>query len=235
MDLSALSALNIGHARTLLVNGILDGSIEPVHFSSVREWRDRLHNEPKDYELKLEALNEALDESGVESLIEDGKVIASYVNNGETYQATVVYDHEKEEFLITSWGDFYEEWKTENVIEIDCKQLATIIHGVSHDPLIPWEEMVEGDREEYDSDEDFLEDAYIDIRLQVMDDHQWYFHSGDSQYDQDHRGYWGSSCVGKCASMEIAKGIAKELIEQAADAAADWDEAKTIKVYNDDN
>jgi hypothetical protein len=57
---------------------------------------------------------------------------------------------------------------TENVIDIDCKQLATIIHGVSHDPSIPWEECVEGDREEYDSDEDFLEDAYIDIRLSTL-------------------------------------------------------------------
>ncbi|MFN8993022.1 MAG: hypothetical protein ACK5X3_05070 [Pseudomonadota bacterium] len=123
---------------------------------------------------------------------------------------------------------------TENVIDIDCKQLATIIHGVSHDPSIPWEECVEGDREEYDSDEDFLEDAYIDIRLQVMDDHQWYFHSGDSQYDQDHRGAWGASSVGERVSMEKAMEIAKDLIEQAAEDACDC-LTKTIRSYNDDN
>lgn len=229
-----LTQLQIGHARTLLVNGILDGSIEPVHFSSVREWRDRCYNEPKDCELKLEALNEALDESGVEHLFEDGKCIASYVNTDDTNSPTILYDREEEEFVVTSWGEFYEEWKTENVIEIDCKQLAECIHGLSHDPLIPWEECVEGDREEYDSEEDFLGDAYIDIRLQVMDDHQWYFRSGDSSYDTDHRGAWGSSSVGKCVSMKKAMEIAKDLIEQAAESA-DYNLTKNIRGYNDGN
>jgi hypothetical protein len=234
MDLTQL-CLNGEGEKEFEIGKVLRGEIDPLWFLSVREWADDYHGEPEDWLLKLQAIDLIMEESGVEDLIEDGKPIASYVNNGDTYKPTVVYDHKKEEFLITSWGDFYEEWKTEHVIEVDCKELAECIHALSHSPLIPWEECVEGDRDEYDSDEDFLEDAYVDIRLQVYDDHQWSFRSGDSQYDTDHRGYWGSSSVGKCVSMKEAIEIAKELIEQASEAAADWDEAKTIKVYNDGN
>ena len=34
------------------------------------------------------------------------------------------------------------------------------------------------------------DDHGIELRLQVVDG-SWYLHSGDPQYDTDHRGYWG--------------------------------------------
>lgn len=233
MDLTQLRGID--YQKTAIKKIIL-GLNDPEKYEAVRNWRDRLYSEPLDYELKLRAIDSIMDAHGVEVLIADetGKAIASYVNTGDTYSATVLYDLENEEFLVTSWGDFYEEWKTKNVIEIDCKALAGCIHGLSHSPLIPWEEWVEDDREEYDSDEDFLDDAYIDIRLQVMDDHQWYFHSGDSSYDTDHRGAWGSSSVGKCVSMDEAMEIARDLIEQAAESA-DCCLTKQVRIYNDGN
>lgn len=221
-----LSALKIGYARTLLVDGLLDENIEPVHFSSVREWRDRCCREPKEYELKLEALNEALDGSGVEGLVEDGKLIASYVNNGDTYSPTILYDHENQEFLITSWGEFLEEWQKENVIEIDCEDVANEIHTISHLSTIDWDEWIENGETD--------DDPQIDIRLQVTEDNGYHVHYGLSDFDQDHYGAWGSSSVGKCVSMEDAMRIAKDLIEQAAESA-DCCLTKTIKVYNDGN
>lgn len=42
------------------------------------------------------------------------EAIAIYVNNGETYQETILYDTENERYLITSWGDFYEKWESRN-------------------------------------------------------------------------------------------------------------------------
>jgi len=36
--------------------------------------------------------------------------IALYVNKGDTYDTTLLYDTENNRFLITSWGDFYESW-----------------------------------------------------------------------------------------------------------------------------
>lgn len=54
------------------------------------------------------------------------------------------------------------------------------------------------------------EEATIDVRLRYFDG-DWYTYSGDSRYDQDHRGYWGSSCVGADLSEDGAKHLAKTL------------------------
>ena len=40
--------------------------------------------------------------------------VASYVNMGDTYVATILYDIEKGEFFVTSWGDWVEEYEREN-------------------------------------------------------------------------------------------------------------------------
>jgi len=60
-----------------------------------------------------------------------------------------------------------------------------------------------------------------DVRLQVWDDEQWIIRTGDSQYDQDHRGYWGSSCVPGVVNGIVkrfrSRDIAKDLLEQVKD------------------
>lgn len=33
-----------------------------------------------------------------------------YVNKGDTYDTTLCYDTEKDEYFIGSWGDWYENW-----------------------------------------------------------------------------------------------------------------------------
>lgn len=52
-----------------------------------------------------------------------------------------------------------------------------------------------------------------DIRLQVHDG--WQIHTGLSDYDQDHRGYWGASWVPRGCSRKMSREIARSLIEQA--------------------
>jgi hypothetical protein len=51
-----------------------------------------------------------------------------------------------------------------------------------------------------------------DVRLQVWPNGTWALHYGDSQYDQDHRGYWG------CGSLDgfpfDSMSLARDLIEQ---------------------
>lgn len=57
----------------------------------------------------------------------------------------------------------------------------------------------------------------IDVRLQVTPG-GWSTHTGDSSYDQDHRGFWGSSSMdGRTNCRELAK----DLIDQARDAHAE--------------
>lgn len=43
-----------------------------------------------------------------------GNILFIYVNMGEAYENTIIYDTEKEEFVAATWGDYYEENYSEN-------------------------------------------------------------------------------------------------------------------------
>ena len=74
----------------------------------------------------------------------------------------------------------------------------------------------------YCSREDLLSEdgdgAYTDVRLQVYEDGSWAIRSGSSDYDQDHRGYWGAYLLS--FDRENTTVIARDLLEQAKDHAA---------------
>jgi hypothetical protein len=55
------------------------------------------------------------------------------------------------------------------------------------------------------------EDFWVDVRLQVWPDGTWALHSGDSSYDQDHRGYWGASSLNGHPFNSMA--VARQLID----------------------
>ena len=70
----------------------------------------------------MEFANEALGGHGVEAIQGDDHFVDKfwrdtvllYVNMGDTYDATVLYDTESAEFTIGSWGDFMEDWEKED-------------------------------------------------------------------------------------------------------------------------
>lgn len=64
------------------------------------------------------------------------------------------------------------------------------------------------------------DDGGIDVRLQVHPDGTWTVNWGSSDYDQDHRGYWGSSSVPGDGRRFDSKDIARDLIEQAREHKA---------------
>jgi hypothetical protein len=59
----------------------------------------------------------------------------------------------------------------------------------------------------------------IDCRLRYFDGN-WSFLTGDSSYDQDHRGHWGASCVGANLAVSEAQNIACDLVEQVLESIA---------------
>lgn len=85
------------------------------------EWEEYAKDEPTVDDVMTRA-NEMLGGFGVESLESEyayvssyfQNIIALYVNMGETYNNTLIFDTEREEFLISSWGDFFESWEVEN-------------------------------------------------------------------------------------------------------------------------
>jgi len=64
------------------------------------------------------------------------------------------------------------------------------------------------------------DDEGVDVRLQVHPDGGWNVHWGDSSYDQDHRGYWGSSSVPGDNRRFSSKDVARDLIDQAKEQKA---------------
>jgi hypothetical protein len=69
-----------------------------------------------------------------------------------------------------------------------------------------------GPKEEFD-----IDDYLMDVRLQVYPNGQWAVRTGDSQYDQDHRGYWGAGFLSWDSDCEE---LAAALIDEAKDCAA---------------
>ena len=57
--------------------------------------------------------------------------------------------------------------------------------------------------------------AYLDIRLRLQADGSFDVFSGDPSYDQDHRGFWGSSSIAVDTDLEET---AHDLLNQALDA-----------------
>lgn len=63
-------------------------------------------------------------------------------------------------------------------------------------------------------------DSECDVRLQVYEDGQWAIRWGLSDYDQDHRGYWGSSSIEPTSTFGDLLEVAKDLISQAEEQEA---------------
>lgn len=97
--------------------------------------------ETKDVDEAMEFANEALDGHGVEAIAGDDyqvdkywmDTVLLYVNLGDTYDTTILYDTENAEFSVGSWGDFMEAWEEEG------------------------EDDEDGDEEDYSSDEEDAE------------------------------------------------------------------------------
>ncbi len=69
------------------------------------------------------------------------------------------------------------------------------------------------------------EDSGIDVRLNVQvaedcESYSWSLDTGDSSYDQDHRGFWGSSTVVWDDDEVTLVRAARDLVEQVLEHCA---------------
>lgn len=60
----------------------------------------------------------------------------------------------------------------------------------------------------------------MDVRLQVYDGGAWALRTGLSDYDQDHRGFWGASSITGGCLIKHLRDTAADLLEQVRDAHA---------------
>lgn len=62
-----------------------------------------------------------------------------------------------------------------------------------------------------------------DARLQVQGG-SYSLHTGSADYDQDHRGAWGCASIPRGCTWHEARDIARELLDDCANSAADMGE-----------
>jgi hypothetical protein len=106
----------IDSEKLKLIYKVINGSIDLDQFKSVNQWRKQCYNPPNELEEKLKALNELIDGFGIESSRMEGyyknhywsDCICLYVNQGESYAITIIYDVVNDRFEFTSWGDWIE-------------------------------------------------------------------------------------------------------------------------------
>lgn len=73
-------------------------------------------------EAAMAKIDKLIEGYGVESLQPENahvnsfwlSTVALYVNMGDTYTATIIYDTENKKWYLTTWGDFLEIWERKN-------------------------------------------------------------------------------------------------------------------------
>lgn len=94
------------------LRAILDGTKEPTEYPAVEKWVSQCLNRPRFLELQLAAVNALLEGHGVESIQKTGTYgtpEAQYINMGDTYNPTVIWDDGRASWFIESWGDWLEK------------------------------------------------------------------------------------------------------------------------------
>lgn len=127
-----MNLFNINPIQAVLIRQLIKGKIEVIDsefyrnlFPKTFSWIDACYHNPfyggsnTRVEIILECINEILEGFGVEAIrLEDtwidsyhGDIAYTYINMGETYTPTILYDTEKDSFIVSSYGDIVESRK----------------------------------------------------------------------------------------------------------------------------
>jgi hypothetical protein len=102
----------LSRRNALAIRDIVKGHLNPMEIPKLEFLFRDFYRHPGQIFTKLIALNHLLDGFGVEAIREEksgmGKVVAEYVNMGDTYNATILYNVKSQNFYVTTWGDFVE-------------------------------------------------------------------------------------------------------------------------------
>lgn len=109
----------------LIIRGRVKPENHPKRFPRTNSWADRCYSYPNRREIKLEALDELLKTHGVEAITDERiyidryhrNIVASYLNTGESYAETLLFDNYENKWKLTSSGDFVESLDSHPLIE----------------------------------------------------------------------------------------------------------------------
>lgn len=92
---------------------VVNNKLDPESFQSVQQWVNECYHYPSKLELKLEAINELLGGFGVEYIeaVDDCEYTQrglSYINLGDSYHNTVIFNHSSNRWTFNYWGNIVE-------------------------------------------------------------------------------------------------------------------------------
>jgi hypothetical protein len=110
--------LGIPEETAQQVLALVRGRKDPLQTPETRRWADSCYHRPSGGELVMHALDQLLETSGVE-VIEDPadprQAAALYLNAGDTYTPTILFDSCTRRYRLTTWGDFVEALEAEQL------------------------------------------------------------------------------------------------------------------------
>lgn len=106
----------------LIIRGRVNPADHPRRFPKLADWIRQCYHEPRRSEQSLAALDELLGTYGVEPISVEGawidryhgNIVASYLNTGDTYSPTLLLDHGRGRWKLTSWGEWFEAYEIAN-------------------------------------------------------------------------------------------------------------------------
>lgn len=117
-----------------------------------------------------------------------------------------------QEFCDNNCDCYYHNVPTEKEFKEGIYSLPSI--NELADELYEYGQDLVDDYVPYELPQDDDDIPYGDVRLQVHDG-DWTLHTGDSSFDQDHRGAWGSASVSAGEDLDTCQSIASDLIDEA--------------------
>ena len=94
---------------------LLDGRTDPITVPATAAWVAQCYNAPRASELVENACNAVLGGFGCEAIEAKGawsdfyySFVAGYINLGDTYATTLLFDYYRGSVYICSWGDWVE-------------------------------------------------------------------------------------------------------------------------------
>ena len=112
-----VDALKITPEKARTARGLIQGAIRTKDeklFPKSNRLFDRCHHPMRRLDRIIECLNELLEMHGVEYVssgeqqMDGSHIVAEYLNSGDTYSMTLLFNHRSEAFSLTTWGDFIE-------------------------------------------------------------------------------------------------------------------------------
>ena len=95
------------------IRRILDGRTDPESIPATDAWARSCYNQPRASQLIEHACNEVLGGFDCEAIEADGvwgsfycSFVAGYINMGDTYATTLLFDYYRNAVYITSWGEW---------------------------------------------------------------------------------------------------------------------------------